>query len=229
MPGLPLTNPRWEKFCRAYVRGPTAGNAAASYAAAGFAGGGTGTAKTGAYKLLQVAAVRTRIGELQAEIMLAEDSAFAKAADKHRLSREAILGQLGRMGFASIHDYVGRDETGAIVVDLARIDRDTAAGIVELTVTERGEGPDRIRQMRIRLCDRVAPLVHLGKHFGLFIDRKGRSHGYGDSHGDQLAELTDDELEQYAAELDRQFQERSPAPVDRVPAGAVPSPEPPEA
>ena len=229
MPGLPLTNPRWEKFCRAYVRGPTAGNAAASYAAAGFAGGGTDTARSGASRLLTARGVRTRIAELQAEIMAAEDSAFAKTAEQSGLSGSAILEQLRRMGFASIHDCLGRDESGSIVVDLARIDRDQAAGIAELTVTERGEGPDRMRQIRIRLCDRVAPLVHLGKHFGLFIDRKGRSPGYADSHGNPLAELTDEELERYADELDRQYREQRRAPADRVPAGDAAPAEPPEA
>jgi hypothetical protein len=228
MPGLPLTNPRWEKFCRAYVRGPTAGNAAASYAAAGFAGGGTDTARSGASRFLTVRVVRRRIAELQAEIMAVDDAAFAKTAEQIGLSGSAILDQLRRMGFASIHDCLGRDETGAIVVDLARMDREAAAGIAELTITERGEGPDRMRQIRIRLCDRVAPLIHLGKHFGLFIDKKGRSHGYAGSHGEDLADLTDDELEQYAAELDRQYQERKPAPADRVPAGEPAPAQPPD-
>jgi phage terminase small subunit len=194
MPGLPLQNVRWEKFCQAYVRGPAAGNATASYVAAGFAEEATqASMRAASCRLLNKPIIRTRISELQADVIQVEERAVAAAADRLSLSKQLVLGQIARLGFANVLDYVRRDDDGNVVIDLGAVKRDEAAGIVELSMTERGEGPDRVSRMRIRLCDRHAPLVSLGKHFGLFADK----------HEDQdpLRHLSADELERHNAEL----------------------------
>ena len=196
MPGLPLQNPRWEKFCHAYVQGPTAGNATASYLAAGFAADGTqgSSARVGAYKLMNKPVVSARITELQADVGQTEERAIAMATDRLALSQQMILGQFVRFGFAHMLDYVRRDEHGNTVIDLGAVTRDQAAGIVELTVTERGEGPNRVCQTRIKLCDRQAALVSLGKHFGLFDSKK-------DDPRADLRHLGPEELRRRNAEL----------------------------
>ena len=208
MPGLPLQNVRWEKFCHAYVRGPTAGNATASYLAAGFAADGTqGSAHVGAHRLLNKPVIRTRIGELQADIVQVEQRAVVAAADRLALSQQLILGQLARLGFANPLDYVRRDEHGNTVIDLGAVKRDEAAGIVELSVTSRGEGPDRETRTRIRMCDRHAPLVSLGKHLGLFTHKQDPQ--------EHLRHLSADELRRQNAELQAkldQMEGRRPAP-----------------
>jgi len=196
MAGLPLLNTRWEKFCQAYVRGPTAGNASASYAAAGFPGEGTATARSGAHRLLHKPSVRARIEELQADLMRVEERAVATAAERLSLDKQVVLAQLRRLGFANLIDYVRRDESGGTVIDLGAIERDEAAGIVELSVTERGEGERRVSTMRIRLCDRHAPLVSLGKHLGLFADRRKDPQ-------EHVRGLTREELRQQVAGLNR--------------------------
>jgi uncharacterized small protein (DUF1192 family) len=192
MPGLPLQNPRWEKFCHAYVQGPAAGNATASYLAAGFSDA-DGSARTGGYRLMNKPVIRTRIAELQTDLVQVEQRALTVAADRLALSQQLILAQIARLGFANPLDYVRRDENGNTVIDLGAVKRDEAAGIVELSVTSRGEGPDRVTQTRIRMCDRHAPLVSLGKHFGLFNDKK--------QNEDPLRHLSAEELRQRNAEL----------------------------
>lgn len=199
MPGLPLQNPRWEKFCHAYVRGPTAGNATASYLAAGFAADGTqgSSARVGAYKLMNKPVVSARITELQADVGQTEERAIAMATDRLALSQQMILGQFVRFGFAHMLDYVRRDEHGNTVIDLGAVTRDQAAGIVELTVTERGEGPNRVSQTRIKLCDRQAALVSLGKHFGLFNQKK--------EDQNPLRHLSAEELQRHNMELQQKI------------------------
>jgi phage terminase small subunit len=195
MPGLPLQNVRWERFCQAYVRGPTAGNATACYVAAGFAEDATqASARAASCRLLNKPIIRARLAELQADLVEVEERAVAAAADRLSLSKQLVLGQIARLGFANVLDYVRRDDDGNTVIDLGAVKRDEAAGIVELSVMERGEGPDRVSRMRIRLCDRHAPLVSLGKHFGLFTDRK-------DDPQEHLRHLSSDELRRHNAEL----------------------------
>jgi len=198
MSGLPLQNLRWERFCQAYVHGETSGNATASYIAAGFAADGTDVSRrVGAYRLLHKPAIRARIAELENDRVGVAQRAVAMAADRLSLSKQLVLAQLARLGFASILDYVRRSETGGVVIDLSAIKRDEAAGIAELTVTEKGEGADRVSVMRIKLCDRHAPLVSLGKHLGLFSDKKDPQ--------EHLHHLSIEDLRRHRAELEQEI------------------------
>jgi hypothetical protein len=194
MAGIPLQNPRWEKFCQAYVEGPTAGNATASYAAAGFSGENTPTARSGAFRLLHKPVIQTRVGELQAAQARRAELALSKAVDRLSLREEAILGQWFRTGFANVFDYVRRDENGELVVDLGAIERDQAAGIVELVVNEKGEGDKRRRTMRVKLGNRNAALVSLAKCLGMFA---------GKPKDAELRSKSTDELKRQLADLTR--------------------------
>jgi phage terminase small subunit len=215
MPGLPLQNLRWERFCQAYVHGETSGNATASYVAAGFAADGTDVSRrVGAYRLLHKPPVRARIAELESDRAGTAQRAVAAAADRLSLSKQLVLAQLARLGFANVLDYVRRSETGGVVIDLGAVRRDEAAGIVELAVTEKGEGPDRVSVMRLKLCDRHAPLVSLGKHLGLFTDKKDPQ--------DHLRHLTIDDLKRRRAELEQEI-DRLISPPARPAAETPPS------
>lgn len=216
MAGIPLQNPRWEKFCHAYVSGPTAGNATASYVAAGFAGEGTQTARSGAFRLLHKPIIQTRIGEIQAAQARVAERALAKAVDRLALREEAIAGQFMRMGFANMFDYVRRDENGELIVDLGAIERDQAAGIVELVVNEKGEGENRRRTMRVRLGNRNAALVSLAKCLGMFAEKPKDA---------ELRSKSTDDLKRQIAELKRQRGVKE-VPVDAETSSDVASPAP---
>src|SRR5262249_59664008 len=67
-------------------------------------------------------------------------------------------------------DSSDSDETGRATSALAWIERDKAAAIVDAIVHL---GPDgSISRIRIKLADKRAALVDLGRHFGMFVERK---------------------------------------------------------
>ncbi|MBX9840896.1 MAG: terminase small subunit [Xanthobacteraceae bacterium] len=88
------------------------------------------------------------------------------------LTPESVLGELMRLGFANMHDYL-RFKGGTPRVDLSRLTRDQACAIAEVNVTTRQErGKDaEVTQVRFKLADKRQPLVELGKHLGLFKER----------------------------------------------------------
>ena len=103
--------------------------------------------------------------------------AAARGAPLPVLSREAVLGELMRLGFANMHDYI-RIEKGHAQVDLDNLTRDQAAAIVEVTTSTRttkgrgedGEGAATTVDVRFKLADKRQALVELGRHLGLFSE-----------------------------------------------------------
>jgi hypothetical protein len=92
-------------------------------------------------------------------------------------TKEAVLGELMRLGFSNMLDYV-RIEDNKAHYDLSNITRDQAAAIVEVTVTAKAqrdkdtEGAPEIVDIRFKLADKRQALVELGKHLGLFSEPK---------------------------------------------------------
>ena len=93
------------------------------------------------------------------------------------LTKEAVLGELMRLGFANMRDYI-RIEKGHAQVDLDNLTRDQAAAIVEVTTSTRttkgrgedGEGAATTVDVRFKLADKRQALVELGRHLGLFSE-----------------------------------------------------------
>jgi hypothetical protein len=73
-----------------------------------------------------------------------------------------------------MQDYVRLDKYGDPRVDYARLTRDQAAAISEITIDEykEGRGPHAVpvKRIRIKLADKRAALEALGRHLGLFVD-----------------------------------------------------------
>ena len=91
-----------------------------------------------------------------------------------QLSAESVLGELMRLGFANMLDYLDFAD-GKPRVDLSKLTRDQASAIAEVNVTTRQErGKDaEVTQVRFKLADKRQALVELGKHLGLFKERSG--------------------------------------------------------
>ncbi|MBX9824928.1 MAG: terminase small subunit [Xanthobacteraceae bacterium] len=100
-----------------------------------------------------------------------EESAVP-AAELPPLTPESVLGELMRLGFANMHDYLDLKE-GKPRVDLSRLTRAQACAIAEVNITTRQErGKDaEVTQVRFKLADKRQALVELGKHLGLFKER----------------------------------------------------------
>lgn len=73
-------------------------------------------------------------------------------------------------------DYMTVQSDGYAYVDLSRLTREQAAAIQEITVEEYKEGTGEearnVKRVKFKLADKRAALVDIGRHFGLFVDKK---------------------------------------------------------
>ena len=113
-----------------------------------------------ASRLLQDPEVTLRVRELQAE-----------HRKRHDITIDRILRELSKIGFSNMLDYMKVEGPDAFV-DLSTLTRDQAAAIQEVTVEDykdgRGENARDVRRVKVKLSDKRAALVDMGKHLGMF-------------------------------------------------------------
>jgi len=118
--------------------------------------------------------VSRRVDELNAQRASREAVALARAAERYQVTTDRVIGELARIAFANSLDYWRVDSNGNPVIDLAKITRDQGAAISEIIVDEykdgRSEDAREVKRIRIKLADKRAALVDLGRHLGLFVD-----------------------------------------------------------
>lgn len=160
---LPMTfgrklSPRQQRFVAEYLIDLNASKAAER---AGFS---KKTARSQGQRLL------TKV-DIQAEIeRLTEERAKRLAIDA-----DTVLQELARIAFSNMLDYIVVQEDGTAFVDLSQLDRDQAAGILEITVDDvtggTGDGVrKRVQRTRFKLANKIKALEHLGRHLKLFTD-----------------------------------------------------------
>lgn len=164
----PLLNERWERFCQEMAKGTAQHKA---YLAAGYKGG-----PPKASRLAEYPEVKARIAEL-----------LNGAAGLVQIDVARVLAELGKIGFSDIRKAVKwgaaveeapdveeelepqghggalkRSRKGSAVAFISSddIDDQTAAAISEVSQTATG--------LRIKLHDKRAALVDIGKHLGMF-------------------------------------------------------------
>lgn len=149
-----LKNPKWEMFAQECAKGISATE---SYVMSGFRYN-----DSNASKLFNHPDIQTRIQEIK-----------IRASYRTEITVKSILEELAKIGFSNILDYVSTDEKGGTVYDLSKIERDKAAAIVELNIEESAPllGRPPIKKTKIKLADKRAALVDLGKHFGAFKEQ----------------------------------------------------------
>lgn len=105
------------------------------------------------------------------------------------ITGDAVLGELARLGFSNMLNYIKLDSDKQPMIDLTDLTHDSAAAIKKITVEEfkegRGENAREVRKVTLELHDKKAPLIALGKHLGLF--------GEG-GDGDNRSSKDDDEV-----------------------------------
>ena len=159
-----LRNARHEAFAQALVRG---NSLSAAYLIAGF----NNSNRKAAWITRQNPKIAARIVELTEEKLSAERLARERAQVKFDLSAERILGELARIGLANMQDFLTVGPDGETrFIDPARLSRDQAAALQEVTFEEFTDHRKTKRRVRFKLADKRAALVDIGRHLGLFVD-----------------------------------------------------------
>jgi phage terminase small subunit len=118
-------------------------------------------AETGYTRLAKNAAFAARLNELK-----------AAAAEGAVATKREALEELTKIGLANMADYVGKDD---ITLPVPKLTRHPAAAIQEYTVEHYAEGhgdeAKTVKKIKIKLADKRAALVDLGRHHKLFTDK----------------------------------------------------------
>lgn len=145
-------------------------------------------------KLLKRPNVAQRVNELRADLQ-----------KRHEITVDKILNELALIGFANMEDYIQKNADGTAYVDLSKMTRAQAAAIGEITVDQYvdTQGKDEegneqkvvVKKVKFKLADKRAALVDMGKHLGMFVERKevGRPGEFAD-----LEDMSDAELAEIA-------------------------------
>jgi phage terminase small subunit len=161
-----LRNARHEKFAQEIAAGKSAAQA---YRVAGYKAD-----RRTAWQARHRPDISRRIEELIQTDREQQKQAMAKAAAKYEVTAERVIGELARIGFANVSDYVRIGPDGELEADLRGCTRDEMAAVQEVAVEqlqrERDGKARKGRRVKIKLADKRAALVDLGKHLGLFVE-----------------------------------------------------------
>lgn len=141
-----------DRFCLEYVIDLNATQAAIR------AGYSARTAYSIAEENLKKPAIKVRIQELQAEI-----------AERNKLKADDVIQELRALAFWNIQDFVGSNN---LINDLSTMDRSTLKPVAGIKVKQETRTIDEITTTEIttelKLTDKRAALVDLGRHLGIF-------------------------------------------------------------
>ena len=193
-----LLNPRHELFCQNYVRSENSGNYTGSYEAAGYS-----PHAGNASRLAAQSHIKRRIAELIAEGTNADQEATRLATEALAISREKLLAEYARIGFANIADYLYADDNDDMQFDLARIDHAQAAAIGGLRfhyAKSINGDPPRIAGVQVKMLDKRFALTALGRHLGMFTARPPK-----EAPAPKTAPALDPSTQLTAAEMEGHF------------------------
>lgn len=107
-----------------------------------------------------------------AKVGAAVQEAMDHRAARLGVTQDRVVAELAKLGFANMMDYITVPEGGDAFVDLTTMTRDQAAALAEFTVEEyvEGRGPESrdVKRLKVKLVDKRAALVDLGRHIGMF-------------------------------------------------------------
>lgn len=113
---------------------------------------------------------------VKTHIAQAVQGAMEKRSRRTEITQDRVLQELAKLGFANMADYMSIGAGGDPVLNFSELTRDQAAALVEVTVEDfvdgRGGDVRDVRRVKFKLADKRAALVDMGKHLGMFIERK---------------------------------------------------------
>lgn len=159
----PLKNAKHEAVLQAYIADPQRVGFK-SYLVV-YPKSSDAAARTGFSRLLKNADFARRLRTLDARVT-------EKVVEHAVVSKERVIEELAKIGFANMLDYAGVTGDGEPFVDMTELTRDQAAAIASFTVEDfkdgRGEDARDVRKVTFKLHDKRAALVDIGTHLGMF-------------------------------------------------------------
>lgn len=103
-----------------------------------------------------------------------------KLARRYEVTAENVIGELAKLGFSNMEDYVRINAAGDPYLDLSNVDRDQMAAVTEVTTKQykegRGDDGETVIETKIKIADKRAALVDLGRNLELFTDKSKVQH-----------------------------------------------------
>lgn len=166
-----LKDHRQEQFARYIAQGMPIGEA--TERAGFYAGSEPHIQSSNGKKIANRPLVARRIQELREQ-----------SAARTTVTVARVLEEMAKIGFANMMDYMKVQEDGTAYVDLKDLSRDKAAAISEIVVDEfvegRGDEARAVKRVRLKLHDKRAALMDMGKHLGMFkqqVEHTGKDGG----------------------------------------------------
>jgi phage terminase small subunit len=107
-------------------------------------------------------------------VSAAIQKAMSDRAERTMVTQDRVVAELAKLGFSNMLDYITVPSSGEPYVDLTAMTRDQAAALADFTVEEQttsGRDPVTTKRVKIKLADKRAALVDLGKHLNMFKER----------------------------------------------------------
>lgn len=106
--------------------------------------------------------------------------AIAQAQEARRkrvgITADDVLSELVKLAKANMQDFMISQPGGDPYLDFSKLTRDQASALQEVTVEDytegRGENARDVKRVKFKLCDKRAALVDIGRHLGMFVDRR---------------------------------------------------------
>jgi phage terminase small subunit len=173
MASEPLSNPRYERFAQDLAAGIDINKA---FEAAGFKPN-----KGNARALRAREEVAYRIKALLSAREARHEKSIQIAVERTGISMGRVLEELAKIGFSDIRKAVSWQGNEVTLTDSDQLDESTAGAISEVRKGKDG-------QVSIKLHDKRAALVDIGRHLGMFKDKLELSGSI------DLTKMTDEQL-----------------------------------
>ncbi len=148
-------------FCRRYVeQGFT--DAAKAYRLSFPGCKSQKAAESGASRLLVSAKVAAYLAEVK-----------DKAKERTQVTADMVLEELAKLAFTNMADYAQWSTGGVDLKASENMTPEMTAAVSEITETVTKDGGS----VRFKLHDKRAALESIGKHFGMFTDKRDAEHG----------------------------------------------------
>lgn len=109
-------------------------------------------------------------------------TAVQQRLNRLNITADAVISELGRLGFSNMGNFFSVTKDGTPVFDLENLTENETAAIKSLTIEEfkdgKGDSAREVRRVKLELHDKKGPLLALAKHLGV-LDAGG-GEGAGD-------------------------------------------------